>query len=266
MKDFKGSFHPPLPPLSQSSQSIETITQTASQNTSPLKIISNQTESKSMIPLKNVSHADIQNFVKNHPDDVHKIKEEFLVSIPPLKTESKNVSYVQATPVPKETYSIFSSSSTSKKRSREQQNEASSTPKISLTAVKTKPKEISYEIRQVPSLKCFENTKTNKNAFSKKASRNDEEPIIIHSSPDTIELLDSDDDEYEFKKMKQSKQNSILETTKSIERLDLTHEDDDADAKNETVEEELDLNVSQGMDVCKKKKNKSNLQKLLIDS
>jgi hypothetical protein len=122
---------------------------------------------------------------------------------------------------------------------------------------KKRPNVSTNSASALPNLKNFEH-KTNKFAFSKadesKATEND--PIVIETLNTTIELIDSDDDEYDYKVIKQNKRASILDNTKPIESQDIEDR-----SKND---DELVFDISQDEDLLSKlKPKKTNLQQLL---
>jgi len=183
------------------------------------------------------------------------VKEEFLSEDLKAKINLQQMKSLQlSTPVvKKESFSIFTSSH--KKRTRENSSGERNTQKDKVA--KKRPDVSSSSASAVPNLKNFEH-QTKKFSFSKdndaKATEND--PIVIETLNTTIELIDSDDDEYDYKVIKQSKRASILDNTKPTESQDIEDRGNNDD--------ELVFDISQDEDFLSKlKPKKTNLQQLL---
>ncbi len=166
------------------------------------------------------------------------------------------------TPVQKEPskfHSIFSSSN--KKRSRENNDDDEIINTRTILADKNSQKKIDASSSSTLDLDNFKH-KTNKFTFSKESKATENDPIMTEQFNKTIDLIDSNDDEYDFKILKNNKRASILDTTRPIESLDIVV----SNRGNENDDKELYFDISPDVVIKKKNKPKKTNLQLLMDS
>ena len=253
------SFHPLATQEKAASQIDSTLNSNSSFSPQELKPLPNLQR----VHLKNLDKSDIENFIQKYPQTISLIKEEFLSDDLIAKINLQKMNTLQLnTPVQKEPakfHSMFTSSN--KKRSRENNNEDEIIKTRAILAEKNSQKKLDATSSSTLDLNNFKH-KTNKFTFSKESKATENDPIMTDKLNTTIDLIDSDDDEYDFKVLKQNNRASILDTTKSIEVLDIVV----SNHGNENDDKELNFDISP--EVVIKKKNqpkKTNLQ-LLMDS
>ena len=252
------SFHPLATQEKAASQIDSTLNSNSSFSPQELKSLTNFER----VLLKNIDRSEIEDFIQKYPQTVSLIKEEFLSDDLKAKINLQKMNSLQLnTPVQKEPsklHSIFSSSN--KKRSRENNDEEEIINTRTILADKNSQKKLDAPSSSTLDLNNFKH-KTNKYTFSKESKATENDPIMTDQLNTTIDLIDSDDDEYDFKVLKQNKRASILDNTKSIEVLDIV-----SNHGNENDDKELYFDISPDVVIKKKNKPKKTNLQLLMDS
>ena len=239
--------------VSQIDSTLDSITTVCPQELKPIAMLTIE-----RVELKNIDRNEIEGFLQKYPQTISMVKEEFLSDDLKARIHLEKMNTLQlSTPVQKEAFSIFSS--LPKKRIREYKDDDGIINSRNILADNNGQKKLLASASKID-LNNFKH-KTNKYEFSKEPKTTENDPIIVEDLNTTIELVDSDDDEYDYKIIKQNKRMNILDTTQSIEVLDVVD-----NCANKNGDSELVFDISPDINLEKKiKQKKTNLQ-LLMDS